>query len=105
MNAGTNIALAMGIPPEEIGVWDYADAPDPASSPIAVSSSGRYCYVHTTMTAEDVARASTLSRGDRCGTPSAPRVVALADQAARRAPSSRPSRRRLATIGGHRWHR
>lgn len=55
---GTNTALAMGIPREAIAVWDYVEPPDPASlahSRVVVWKG--YCYVHTTMTAEDVRRA------------------------------------------------
>lgn len=81
---GTNIALAMGIPPEEIGVWDYADAPDPASlAHCRVVVWKGYCYVHTTMTAEDVARARAQYPGAIVVVhPECPHeVVALADQA------------------------
>jgi quinolinate synthase len=52
---GTNTALAMGVPREQIGVWDPTDPPDPqtlADCRIVVWKG--YCYVHTTFTPEDV---------------------------------------------------
>ncbi|MEA3407524.1 MAG: quinolinate synthase NadA [Chloroflexota bacterium] len=52
---GTNSALAMGIPEEEIGVWNPADPPDPqtlASCRVVVWKG--HCYVHTGFTVKDV---------------------------------------------------
>ena len=52
---GTNTALAMGVPSDQIGQWDSVLRPDPttlADSRIVVWSG--YCYVHARMTAEDV---------------------------------------------------
>ena len=81
---GTNTALAMGIPRDEIGVWDYADPPDPASlAHCRVVVWNGYCYVHTTMTAEDVLRARKEYPGALVVVhPECPHeVVALADRA------------------------
>lgn len=52
---GTNTALAMGVPTEEIGVWDPTNPPDPqalASCRIIVWKG--HCSVHTGFTVEDV---------------------------------------------------
>ncbi len=52
---GTNTALAMGIPRQEIGVWDPSDTPDVrklASCRVVVWKG--YCYVHTNFTPADV---------------------------------------------------
>ena len=55
---GTNTALAMGISPEQIGVWDPANPPDPASlASCRVVVWKGYCYVHVGFTVRDVARA------------------------------------------------
>ncbi|MFP3896256.1 MAG: quinolinate synthase NadA [Anaerolineales bacterium] len=52
---GTNSALAMGIPEEEIGVWDPANPPDPQTlAPCRVVVWKGHCYVHTGFTVEDV---------------------------------------------------
>jgi len=54
---GTNTALAMGIPPEQIGVWDPAEPPDPTSlADCCIVVWRGYCYVHTGFTVEDVER-------------------------------------------------
>jgi len=55
---GTNTALAMGIPREEIGVWDPACPPDPdslARSRVVVWKG--FCSVHTDFTPQDVGEA------------------------------------------------
>jgi quinolinate synthase len=52
---GTNTALAMGIPREAIGLWSPVAPPDPRSLVhCRVVVWQGYCYVHTTMTPEDV---------------------------------------------------
>lgn len=55
---GTNTALAMGVPREQIGVWDPLNPPDPktlADCRIVVWKG--FCNVHTTFTPKDVAAA------------------------------------------------
>ncbi|MHB0857965.1 MAG: quinolinate synthase NadA [Anaerolineae bacterium] len=55
---GTNTAMAMGIPREEIGVWDPLEPPDPvtlAGARVVVWKG--FCYVHTGMRPEDVDQA------------------------------------------------
>ena len=55
---GTNTALAMGIPPKEIGIWDPAHPPDPhslASCRVVVWKG--FCRVHTNFTPQDVRQA------------------------------------------------
>ena len=48
---GTNTALAMGIPREEIGIWDPAHPPDPKTlAHCRVVVWKGYCYVHTGFT-------------------------------------------------------
>jgi quinolinate synthase len=55
---GTNTALAMGIPREEVGVWDPAEPPDPQSlAHCRVIVWKGYCHVHTAFTVEDVEQA------------------------------------------------
>ena len=55
---GTNTALAMGIPRDEVGVWDHEAPPDPAFlARCRVVVWKGYCYVHTVMTPEDVIHA------------------------------------------------
>jgi len=54
---GTNTALGMGIPLEEIGLWDWANSPDPhelAHCRVVVWKG--FCYVHAEFTVEDVQR-------------------------------------------------
>ena len=53
---GTNTALALGVPPEQIGIWDPADPPDPATlADCRVIVWKGYCYVHRGFTVDDVA--------------------------------------------------
>lgn len=55
---GTNTALAIGIPPAKIGLWDPANPPDPATlsdCPVVVWKA--FCYVHVGFTVDDVAEA------------------------------------------------
>jgi len=52
---GTNTALAMGIPPEEIGLWDPLHSPKPESlARCRVAVWKGFCYVHTTFTPAEV---------------------------------------------------
>jgi quinolinate synthase len=79
---GTNTALAMGIPDEQIGVWEPIVPPDPrslADSRVVVWSG--YCYVHAHMTPEDVESARAQYPDARIIVhPECPReVVAAAD--------------------------
>jgi quinolinate synthase len=58
---GTNTALAVGIPPNKIGLWDPAHAADPAAladCPVVVWKG--FCYVHVGFTVDDVAEARAL---------------------------------------------
>ena len=55
---GTNTALAMGVPPEQIGIWDPIHPPDPdtlADCRVVVWKG--FCYVHTGFTVDDVQQA------------------------------------------------
>jgi quinolinate synthase len=55
---GTNTALALGIPLEQIGVWDPLNPPDPrtlAQARVVVWKG--FCYVHAGMTPEDIDKA------------------------------------------------
>ncbi len=55
---GTNTALAMGIPTEEIGIWDPANPPDPKSlSSCRVIVWKGSCYVHEGFTTDHVHQA------------------------------------------------
>jgi len=79
---GTNTALAMGIPSQEIGLWNPADPPVPRSLAGArVVVWGGFCYVHTRFTPQDVREARRSRPGclvavhPECVHP----VVALAD--------------------------
>ena len=63
---GTNTSLAMGIPHEQIGVWDPINPPDPqmlANCRIVVWKG--FCNVHTTFTPDDVAVARQRYPGCR----------------------------------------
>jgi quinolinate synthase len=52
---GTNTALAMGIPEEQIGVWESVIPPEPSSlADCRVVVWSGYCYVHSNMTPQDV---------------------------------------------------
>jgi quinolinate synthase len=52
---GTNTALAMGIPQDEIGLWDPVHPPNPQTlAHCRVVVWKGYCYVHTTFKPEDV---------------------------------------------------
>jgi len=52
---GRNTALALGIPEDEIGVWDPRHPPEPrALAHCRVVVWKGYCYVHTAFTAADV---------------------------------------------------
>ncbi|MCD6519710.1 MAG: quinolinate synthase NadA [Anaerolineae bacterium] len=54
---GTNSALSLGIPEEEIGIWDPADPPDPkelAHCKVVVWKG--FCYVHEGFSVQDVQR-------------------------------------------------
>ena len=52
---GTNTALAMGLVPQEIGVWDPADPPDPRSlAQCRVVVWKGHCYVHSGFTGQQV---------------------------------------------------
>ena len=81
---GTNTALAMGIPEDEIGIWDPADPPDPerlAQCRVVVWRG--FCYVHTGFTVADV-QAMRAAHPDALVVvhPECPKeVVALADSA------------------------
>jgi quinolinate synthase len=52
---GTNTALAMGIPREEIGIWDPAHPPEPQTlAHCRVVVWKGHCYVHNGFTVQDV---------------------------------------------------
>jgi len=52
---GTNTALAMGIPSEEIGIWDPLHPPKPESlARCRIVVWKGFCYVHTAFTPEEV---------------------------------------------------
>jgi quinolinate synthase len=81
---GTNTALAMGIPDEQIGVWEPVVPPDPRSlADCRVVVWSGYCYVHSNMTPEDVEAARARYPDARIIVhPECPReVVAGADAA------------------------
>lgn len=55
---GTNTALAMGLPREQIGAWDWADPPDPQTlRDCRIVVWKGYCYVHDGFTVADVQQA------------------------------------------------
>jgi len=55
---GTNTALAMGIPRQEIGLWDPFDGTDARTlAPCRVVVWRGHCHVHTAFTPDDVDRA------------------------------------------------
>ena len=62
---GRNSALALGIPPEQIGLWDprQPEANDPALATARVVVWKGYCHVHTYFTVEHV-RAAREKHGD-----------------------------------------
>lgn len=79
---GSNTALAMGIPPEEIGIWDTAEPPTPETlARCRVVVWRGYCYVHAGFTVEDVHKARQEHPGALVVVhPECPKeVVALAD--------------------------
>lgn len=79
---GTNTALAMGIPLEEIGFWDYANPPDPQTlAHCRVVVWKGFCYVHAEFSVEDVQRIRAQHpKAFIVVHPECPRqVVALAD--------------------------
>jgi quinolinate synthase len=52
---GTNTALDMGMSPDEVGIWDPVNPPDPQTLEDArVVVWKGYCYVHSGFTPEDV---------------------------------------------------
>lgn len=79
---GRNSALALGVAPEEIAVWDPTD-PEASMAGARVMIWKGYCHVHTRFTVEDVARVRREYPGVRvivhpeCPTP----VVQAADGA------------------------
>ncbi len=79
---GVNTALAMGVPLDEIGFWDWADPPQPQSlrDSRLIAWKG-YCYVHAGFTPEHVHAARAAYPGAIVVVhPECPReVVALAD--------------------------
>ena len=79
---GTNTALAMGVPREQIGIWNPANPPDAGSlTQCRVVVWRGYCHVHTKFTVEDVAAARANYPGCRIVVhPEVPHeVLALAD--------------------------
>lgn len=79
---GTNTALEMGIPPENIAVWDPSAPPQPkAMRDMQVIVWKGFCSVHTRMTARDVTRAREQYPNARIVVhPECPRpVVEMAD--------------------------
>lgn len=79
---GVNTALAMGIPPEQIGAWDWADPPDPQTlADCRLMVWKGFCYVHAGFTPDDVRRAREQYPGALVIVhPECPReVVALSD--------------------------
>jgi quinolinate synthase len=79
---GTNTALAMGVSLSEIGLWDWANPPQPETlRDCRLVAWKGFCYVHAEFTPEDVRRMRAAHPGAIVVVhPECPReVVALAD--------------------------